>query len=247
MRALLAAAMVLAAGAALAATAVIRGSASFDWTEAVPAGATLVVDLLDDSAGAAPAEPLATVSVEIRRRGAVPFVLRYDPADVAAERHYVLAARLTADGRTLVRADPVEVLTHGAGNVAVIPMTTPAGQRSRTAGPEPGILVGTWTAEEIGGTPRAAGVASFLTMTADGEIRGRGGCNSFSGRYEMAGGELRVGPLGATRRACPPPAMAQEAAFFAALEAARGFRMQRRLLVLLDADGRPLARLERQA
>ena len=58
---------------------------------------------------------------------------------------------------------------------------------------------------------------------------------------------LRIGPLGATRRACPPPAMAQEAAFFAALEAARGFRVQRGLLVLLDADGRPLARLDRQA
>ncbi len=247
MRALLAAAFVLAAGAALAATAVIRGSASFDGIGAVPSGATLVVDLVDDSGGEAPGEALATVSVEVRRRGAVPFVLRYDPAIVAAERHYVLAARLEADGKTLIRADPVEVLTHGAGNVAVIPMGSPPGAGPRRAGTEPEVLVGTWTAVEIGGEANAPGVASFVTLTADGEVRGRGGCNSFSGRYEVTGGMLGIGPLGATRRACPAPAMAQEAAFFAALEAARGFRLQRGLLVLLDGDGKPLARLDRQA
>jgi putative lipoprotein len=245
MRGLLAAALVLVAGAALAATAVIRGSASFEGVEGVPAGATLVVDLVDDS-GAAEA-PLATVSVEVRRRGAVSFVLRYDPASVTAEGHYLLAARLMADGKTLLRADPVEVLTHGAGNIAVIPMGFSGGSGSRRSGPEPELLVGTWTAEEIGGAARAPGVASFVTLTADGEVRGRGGCNSFSGRYEVADGVLRIGPIGATRRACPPAEMAQEAAFFAALEAARGFRLQRGLLVLLDAEGKALARLERQA
>jgi putative lipoprotein len=247
MRAVLAAVLIVAAGAALAATAVIRGSASLDWMEAIPPGATLVVDLVDDSGGDAPGEALATVSVDVRRRGAVPFVLRYDPAIIASDRHYVLAARLVADGKTLIRADPVEILTHGAGNVAVIPMGSPAGAAARRAGPEPEVLVGTWTAEEIGGEVKAPGVASFVTLTADGEVRGRGGCNSFSGRYEVAAGVLRVGPIGASRRACPGPAMAQEAAFFAALEAARGFRMQRGLLVLLDAEGKALARLERQA
>ena len=76
------------------------------------------------------------------------------------------AARLVADGRTLLKADPVEVLTHGAGNVAVIPMGSPA---PRGTGPAPELLAGTWTAEEIGGAARAPGVASFVTLTAEGE------------------------------------------------------------------------------
>ena len=58
---------------------------------------------------------------------------------------------------------------------------------------------------------------------------------------------LKFGPVAATRRACPPTEMEQEARFFAALEAARGFRMEHGLLVLLDAEGKPVARLDRQA
>jgi putative lipoprotein len=247
MRALVAAAALLLAGTAMAATAVIRGSATFEGAEALPPGSTLEVELLDVS-GADPAgERRAEVSVEVRRRGAVPFVLTYDPAGIDPARYYELAARLVADGRTLYRADPVPVLTHGAGNVAVIPMLSLSGPRAQRTGPDPDILVGTWTAEEIGGAPKAPGVASFVTVTADGNLRGRGGCNSFFGNYTVTDGVLAIGPLGATRRACEAPAMEQEAAFFTALEAARGFRLQRGLLLLLDADGRVLARLDRQA
>ncbi len=244
--ALLAAALVLLAGPALAASAVIRGAATFDTGEPLPAGTVLEVDLVDDAEP--DAEPLASASIEVRRRGAISFVLRYDPAAIDPTRHYLLAARLVAaDGPTMVKADPVPVLSDGAGNVAVIEMLPPGGKRSQRAATDPDVLVGTWTAEEIGGTPKAPGVASFLTLTDDGKVRGRGGCNSFSGSWEVTDGVLGFGPIGATRRACPPPAMAQEAAFFAALEAARGFRFQRGQLLLLDADRKVLARLDRQA
>jgi heat shock protein HslJ len=47
--------------------------------------------------------------------------------------------------------------------------------------------------------------------------------------------------------ACPPPASDQEAAFFRALDVTRGFRIEEGALVLLDAGGAPLARLQRQA
>lgn len=249
MRGLLAAVLICTAGAAMAATAVIRGAATFDAAESLPAGAMLEVDLLDTSE--ATAEPLASDRVEIRRRGAVPFVLRYDPDAIDQGRNYVLSARLVSDGRTIFRADPYPVINGGTGNVAVIEMFSTQRQRPRQSQSqsqaEPDLLIGTWTAEEIGGAPRTPGVASFITLTGDGKVRGRGGCNSFSGRWEVVDGVLTIGPLGATRRACPPPTMDQEARFFSALESARGFRMQQGLLVLLDADGAALARLDRQA
>jgi heat shock protein HslJ len=45
--------------------------------------------------------------------------------------------------------------------------------------------------------------------------------------------------------ACPPPASDQEAAFFRVFDATRGFRVEDGALVLLDAGGAPLARLQR--
>ena len=77
-------------------------------------------------------------------------------------------------------------------------------------------------------------------------MQGRGGCNSFRGRWTLDGETLTLGPIASTRRACPPPQMQQETRFLAALEATRGFRIEDGRLILLDAAGTPVARLERQ-
>ena len=236
--ALAALALAASASVAMAATALIRGAA-------LPgrSGGVEVEELhLERRAGRRRAE----ASVPVRRRGSVAFVISYDPTAIDPGHRHVLAARLVEGKRTLFRADPFPILTAGAGNVAVIPMVSLEAKKP-AAPADPAVLAGTWTAEEIGGEPRSPGVASFVTLSPDGTLRGRGGCNSFSGSYEIAGGVLKVGPVAATRRACPPAEMDQEARFFAALEAARGFRMERGLLVLTDAEGKPVARLDRQA
>ena len=48
-----------------------------------------------------------------------------------------------------------------------------------------------------------------------------------------------------TRRACPPAVMDQEQRFVAALAAARAYRQEGDVLLLLDEGGRPLLRLSR--
>ena len=244
--ALAALALAASASVAMAATALIRGVASFDAETPPPPGSTLEVELLDLDAATPAGQRRAEASVPVRRRGSVAFVISYDPTAIDPGHRHVLAVRLVEGKRTLFRADPFPILTAGAGNVAVIPMVS-LEARKPAAPADPAVLAGTWTAEEIGGEPRSPGVASFVTLSPDGTLRGRGGCNSFSGSYEIAGGVLKVGPVAATRRACPPAEMDQEARFFAALEAARGFRMERGLLVLTDAEGKPVARLDRQA
>ena len=52
--------------------------------------------------------------------------------------------------------------------------------------------------------------------------------------------------MGVTRMACPPPASDQEAALLRAFDATRGFRLEGASLVLLAADGAPLATLHRR-
>ncbi|HET9068886.1 MAG TPA: META domain-containing protein [Amaricoccus sp.] len=250
MRALLAAAALLAmtgamAGAASAAEAVIRGQATPAEGFELAAGATLEVRLLDVSQADAP-EALGSVSVPVRRRGPIPFVLRYDAAAIEAEGRYAVSADLVQGGQAIQRGE-APVLTGGAGRTAGIALAA-------LAEPEPAAaadaattaLVGSWTLGGLTGEAAVApGVVSSLTLTAAGSAEGNGGCNNFHGTYSLEGETLRFGPIASTRRACPPPVMEQETRFFAALDATRGMRIEAGSLLLLDASGATAARLSR--
>ena len=85
-----------------------------------------------------------------------------------------------------------------------------------------------------------------LQFHEDGQLAGRA-CNNYRGGYERDDGGLRlVGPIAATRMACPEPdgIMAQEAAYFAALERVASYQIDGDRLTLKDADGATLARFE---
>ena len=151
------------------------------------------------------------------------------------------------DGQVILRTDSANlVLTGGAGNTVDLTLVPPAQPEAAAAESGQAALAGTWTLEDIGGARAAAGVESYVSLTAEGEVLGRGGCNGFRGSYSLDGEALTLGPLAATRRACPPPQMQQETRFLAALEATRGFRIEDGRLVLVDALGDPVARLVRE-
>ena len=75
---------------------------------------------------------------------------------------------------------------------------------------------------------------------ADGKISGSGGCNNYSATV-MAGktpGEISIGPIIATRKACPDKILIDEHAFFRALESTMKFSfMNTRLLFIWLEDG----------
>jgi heat shock protein HslJ len=82
-----------------------------------------------------------------------------------------------------------------------------------------------------------------LILRDDGQFAGKA-CNSYRGGFERDGDGLRVvGPIAATRMACPMPdgIMEQEAAYFAALERLAGYRTDGDELILSDPDGATLA------
>ncbi|HEY5657814.1 MAG TPA: META domain-containing protein [Myxococcota bacterium] len=63
-----------------------------------------------------------------------------------------------------------------------------------------------------------------LRVEEDGAVSGSAGCNRFHGRLEETGtGELRAGPVAATRRMCPDPEMQLEDAYLPRLQSATGF------------------------
>ena len=79
-----------------------------------------------------------------------------------------------------------------------------------------------------------------------GRISGSGGCNRLSGGFTRTGTQLRLSQLGATRMACADATRtATETAFFQALQTTASYRLAGPgQLVLLDAGGRTLARLD---
>jgi heat shock protein HslJ len=83
-------------------------------------------------------------------------------------------------------------------------------------------------------------VPDGVTATAlfsDGSVSGSGGCNRFSGPYELDGDALSVGPVASTLMACIGPQSEVEQAYFLALDATAAFRTDASSLTLLDEAG----------
>jgi len=120
---------------------------------------------------------------------------------------------------------------------------------SVTAG-ETGTLIGTsWLAEDIDGRGVIDMLQSTLTFETQVRIVGMGGCNTFFGTAKLDDENLEIGPLGSTRMACAESIMNQESRFFAALEAARRYRLDRDtdLLYFENESGDTILRFSRLA
>jgi len=83
-----------------------------------------------------------------------------------------------------------------------------------------------------------------LTLDPEGNrASGTGGCNRFTGGYQLDGNKIEFSPIAATRMMCPE-GMDTEDAFFYVLAEARSFAMVDGHLEFYDADGERLARFE---
>lgn len=102
----------------------------------------------------------------------------------------------------------------------------------------PATLAGSeWRVIEIDGA-KAAGTLRF-TQTS---IRGKAPCNSFFGAFRENERGIEIGGINVTRMLCAGR-MELERAFLDSLGRARGYRVDGGTLVLIDADGKAIARL----
>jgi heat shock protein HslJ len=105
-----------------------------------------------------------------------------------------------------------------------------------------------WTVTEIAGAAIVEGTEVTLGFGPEGGLTGSGGCNRISSGYEITGEGLSIGPVAATRMACPDVIMAQEMAFFEALEGVYAFDIgEAGELVLLGPEGPVIARSRRNS
>jgi heat shock protein HslJ len=95
-----------------------------------------------------------------------------------------------------------------------------------------------WAVTEIAGEAVLPDTEVTLSFDATDALSGSGGCNRFTTLYEITGEGLSLGPVAATRMACPDPISAQEMAFFAALDQVYSFDIaEDGALVLMGAEG----------
>ncbi|WDR04122.1 META domain-containing protein [Devosia algicola] len=100
-----------------------------------------------------------------------------------------------------------------------------------------------WQIVTIAGNPVIGETDLSFSIATDHRGGGNAGCNSYFAQINIDGQQLTVGPIAATRMACAPAVMVQEAALFAALENVWTYKLTKSELVLLGTDGAVLLKL----
>lgn len=141
-------------------------------------------------------------------------------ANLAATRSYTA----TADALTMF---------DGTGASILVFVAAQPGEIGGTTWHATGINNGRGGVESV-----VAGTDPTAIYDPAGTVGGEGGCNAFNGPAVVDGESIAIGPLVSTKMACADEAAtAQEAAYFAALEAATTFEVRNRTLELRDDEG----------
>jgi heat shock protein HslJ len=128
----------------------------------------------------------------------------------------------TSDALTIFGSDGKQLLAYGAASANPL-----EGEWNVT-----GYNTGTQAV-----TSPIAGTTLTATFSADGQVGGNAGCNSYSGPYKLDGISLTVGPLATTMKACEQATMDQETAFLAALQTPTTVETKGATVTLRDASG----------
>ena len=109
------------------------------------------------------------------------------------------------------------------------------------------LLIGSlWIASQIGSREATQEPRVTVAFYGDGRMVGKGGCNTYTGRYALDGMAMQVSALKAGKSACDAPIIDQEQAFLAALASVSRYEIQPEplqpngVLVLTDAAGQEL-------
>ena len=223
------------------AEAMISGGITYDENVSLPRDAAVDVWIVDVTPGVVAAAIVAEMTIEAgNARSPIPYKLRYDPSRVFADHDYAVKAVIRSGGETLFempndflvltkgRPDRVDVWVKKvgiAGPGPAPPAANPPAAASSPASSSPApSLAGTlWRLDDLGGEAVPTDADGTLDFAEAGRIAGRAFCNRFTGKVEITGPSIRVGPLASTKMACGQSAMEREARFLAALQDAERY------------------------
>lgn len=137
---------------------------------------------------------------------------------------------------------PGQAAAPATGNGNEAPAGTAAMNLSNLAGSH-------WRFVEVAGQAVPADVRATLRLAAGGQASGRTGCNAYGATYRVDGdGSARFRRGMATQMACLAPAgvMVVQRGIYAAFAGTTKVKIDAGTLTLLDAGGKPLARLVRE-
>lgn len=104
-----------------------------------------------------------------------------------------------------------------------------------------GLTDVSWRPVTVRGEPVPENSGMYIRFEVDGSLKGHGGCNGFFGSLQQSDAGIEVGPLGATRMACPEATMDREVAFMDAVQNTTGFESGRDSMSLLGEESSVLA------
>lgn len=110
----------------------------------------------------------------------------------------------------------------------------------------PDSLTGKWRIVAVNGVDSLDSARARAEFSSNGRFASTIGCNRIGGKPTIAGRQLRFGPMMSTRMACIPPLDQVERQYLAALEAARGYRLEGSKLIFVGEGGALLVTLERE-
>lgn len=138
-------------------------------------------------------------------------------------------------------------VTGCAAQAARDPVPPPSASAAAPAATAQGSLDGTeWRFVEVNGTAVPGGVNATLRLHGS-RASGRTGCNAYGASFETgADGSAKFGQAMSTRMACltPAGAMQVERGVLDALQHTARVERNGDNLILLDASGKPLAKLQ---
>jgi heat shock protein HslJ len=124
---------------------------------------------------------------------------------------------------------------HGDGAPAGAP--APSGPVAENPAREP-LTGATWTLVSLAGQLLPPGARPPTAVFDGTRLSGFGGCNRYTGQVEeRTPGTLVIGPLAATKMACPSPMMEVEDRYFATLGRVTQYRRAGSRLVLSGPSG----------
>ena len=241
----------------------ITGTAMYRERVALTPGAVFEATLEDVSHGGGHGKVIGRMRRSDPGQVPIHFEIEYDRRRIDPRHDYVVEATIKEHGRLRFEtASPYPVLTHHHGSRVRLMLHAVGGrdegrpgrpggrerrtQERRSAGRTTGLTSNRWGLAVLDG--RAVTVPARERepwIQLDGrsmKVTGSGGCNQISGGYESEGPALRFGRLITTQMACA--SLDTERAFLRALQRTRRYRIQGRLLDLMDDRGEVLAQLE---
>ena len=108
-------------------------------------------------------------------------------------------------------------------------------------------LVGKWEIDinTFGGFDTTYDVSLSVEFMDDMQVRGFSACNNFNGTYEVPGaGELEMGALASTRKACEDDFMFAEGRFLTMLGRVKQYEVADGVLHMKDVNGQELVALQ---